>query len=108
MATHQDKESGDEAQAEHAAGTLSAAAKHAQRAMDKAKGLVGGADLNDLGVKATDAASALYRGGRDLIANNEDLSQAKEQLSDAIRKNPLAAVGVAFMAGLVLALLTRG
>jgi ElaB/YqjD/DUF883 family membrane-anchored ribosome-binding protein len=36
------------------------------------------------------------------------LSQATEHLSAAIRKNPLAAVGIAFSAGLLLALLTRG
>jgi ElaB/YqjD/DUF883 family membrane-anchored ribosome-binding protein len=36
------------------------------------------------------------------------LSQATEQLSAAIRNNPLAAVGIAFSAGLLLALLTRG
>ena len=42
------------------------------------------------------------------FANNEDLSKAKDQFSDSIRKNPLAAVGIAFTAGLLLALLTRG
>ncbi len=110
MAAHEEKESGDETHAEPASpeGALSAAAKQAQRAMESAKGLVAGAELDDLSVKAADAASALYRGGRDLIANSEELSQAKTQLSEAIRKNPLAAVGIAFTAGLVLALLTRG
>ena len=38
----------------------------------------------------------------------EDLSQAAENLSAAVRKNPLAAVGLAFSAGLLLALLVRG
>ena len=76
--------------------------------MDSAKEMVAGADLDQMKGKAADAASALYREGRDLLANNEELAQAKEQLSDAVRKNPLAAVGIAFTAGLVLALLARG
>jgi ElaB/YqjD/DUF883 family membrane-anchored ribosome-binding protein len=90
------------------AAALSAAAKQAQRAMDSAKELVAGTDLDELRSKAADATSALYRQGRDLISNSDELAKAKEQLSDSIRKNPLAAVGIAFTAGLLLALLTRG
>ncbi|HKN30285.1 MAG TPA: hypothetical protein VJY34_21365 [Roseiarcus sp.] len=86
-------------------GTLSAAAKHA---LDGAKGLVAGADLDQMRTKAADAASTLYREGRELLANNEELAKARDQLSESIRKNPLAAVGIAFTAGLLLALLTRG
>jgi len=89
-------------------GTLSAAAKHAQHALDGAKQLVAGADFDQLRTKAADAASTLYREGRELLANNEELAKAKDQLSESIRKNPLAAVGIAFTAGLLLALLTRG
>ncbi len=87
---------------------LAAAAKHAHEAIESAKGLVAGANLDEVGARAAETASKLYRGGRDLIANNEDLSQAAENLSAAIRKNPLAAVGVAPSAGLLLALLARG
>jgi ElaB/YqjD/DUF883 family membrane-anchored ribosome-binding protein len=87
---------------------LSAAAKHAQQAMDSAKGLVAGANLDEVSARAAETASNLYRGGRELLAGNEDLSQAAENLSAAVRKNPLAAVGIAFSAGLLLALLTRG
>ena len=58
--------------------------------------------------KAADAASTLYREGRDFLANSDELSKATEQLSGAIRQNPLAAVGIAFTAGLLLALLARG
>jgi len=89
-------------------GALSAAAKHAQQALDGAKELVAGADLDQLRTKAADAASTLYREGRDLLANNEELAKAKDQLSESVRKNPLAAVAIAFTAGLLLALLTRG
>jgi ElaB/YqjD/DUF883 family membrane-anchored ribosome-binding protein len=86
----------------------SAVAKHAQRAMDSAKGIVAGANLDEISDRAAETASNLYRGGRELLAGNEDLSKAADNLSAAVRKNPLAAVGVAFSAGLLLALLTRG
>jgi len=99
MATQHDKKSDDKAQAERALAqeTLSTPAKHAQRAMDSAEELVAGADLDELDAKVSGAASALYRGGLDLVANREELSQAKDQLSDAIRKNPLGAIGVALV-----------
>jgi ElaB/YqjD/DUF883 family membrane-anchored ribosome-binding protein len=98
----------DESERTAAATALSAAAKHAQQAMESAKELVSGADLDQLRAKATDAAAGLYRGGRDLLSNPDELSKAKDQLAESIRKNPLAAVGIAFTAGLLLALLTRG
>ena len=102
-------ESADDSGHESAGAALAAvAAKHAQQAVESAKGLVAGANLDDVGARAAETASNLYRGGRDLIANNEDLSQAAENLSAAVRKNPLAAVGLAFSAGLLLALLVRG
>ncbi len=109
MSTQHEMGSGGEAPAEPGSpqGALSAAARQAQRAMEGAKGLVSGVDLDELGAKASDTATSLYREGRDLIANSDELTQAKTQLTDAIRKNPLAAVGVAFTAGLILALLTR-
>ena len=87
---------------------LSAAAKRAHEALESAKDIVAQAHLDEVGAKAAAAASNLYREGRDRLADKEDLSQATEQLSAAIRKNPLAAVGIAFSAGLLLALLTRG
>ena len=68
----------------------------------------GGPISDQLRTKAADAASALYREGRERLANNEELARARDSLSDSIRKNPLAAVGIAFTAGLLLALLTRG
>jgi ElaB/YqjD/DUF883 family membrane-anchored ribosome-binding protein len=103
-------EGGEEAQGQHSssAAALSAAAKRAQQAIENAKEIVAQAHLDEVGAKAASAASNLYREGRDRLAGNEDLSQATDQLSAAIRKNPLAAVGIAFSAGLLLALLTRG
>ncbi len=94
--------------ADQASSAVSAVAKHAQRAMESAKGLVAGANLDEMSDRAAETASNLYRGGRELLAGNEDLSKAADNLSAAVRKNPLAAVGIAFSAGLLLALLTRG
>lgn len=103
-------ENGEDAESHEnpGAAALSAAAKRAQHALENAKDIVAQAHLDDVGAKAAAAASTLYREGRDRLAGNEELAQATEQLSTAIRKNPLAAVGVAFSAGLLLALLVRG
>ncbi|HEY1452907.1 MAG TPA: hypothetical protein VGF57_05540 [Roseiarcus sp.] len=103
-------ESGGEAQGHEgpSAAAVSAAAKHAQHALENAKDIVAQAHLDEVGARAAAAAANLYREGRERLAGNEDLSQATEQLSAAIRRNPLAAVGIAFSAGLLLALLTRG
>jgi len=110
MTRKEEREEGEKAQdaATSSAAALSAAARQAQQAIENAKELVAQAHLDEVGAKAAQAASNLYREGRDRLASNEDLSQAAEQLSSAIRKNPLAAVGIAFSAGLLLALLTRG
>jgi ElaB/YqjD/DUF883 family membrane-anchored ribosome-binding protein len=83
-------------------------AKHAQQAMESAKGFVAGANLDEVGARAAETASNLYRGSREFLAGNEDLSKAADNLSAAVRKHPLAAVGIAFSAGLLLALLARG
>jgi ElaB/YqjD/DUF883 family membrane-anchored ribosome-binding protein len=101
-----DSEQGEAARQGSAA--LAAAAKTAQQALEGAKGLVSQAHLEDVGARAADAASNLYREGRDRLANSEELAQATEQLSAAVRRNPLAAVGIAFSAGILIALLTRG
>jgi ElaB/YqjD/DUF883 family membrane-anchored ribosome-binding protein len=110
MTRKDEREKGEEAedQAGRGGAALSAAARQAQQAIDSAKELVAQAHLDEVGAKAAQAASNLYREGRDRLASNEDMSQAAEQLTAAIRKNPLAAVGIAFSAGLLLALLTRG
>jgi len=118
MTWYDQPDRGEEAK-ERGAAALSAAAKTAQhalesakgtaqQALDSAKGIAAQAHLDDVGAKAAAAASDLYQQGRDRLANSEELSQAAEQLSEAIRKNPLAAVGIAFSAGLLLALLARG
>ena len=108
MTKKDDSESADDSGHESARAALAAAAKHAQQAVESAKGVVSQAHLDEVGARAASAAADLYREGRDRLASNEELSQAAEQLSGAIRKNPLAAVGIAFSAGLLLALLARG
>ncbi len=86
----------------------SEAAKRAHQAMDAARDFVSGTDLDQLRAKASDAAASLYKEGRDLLSNNQEFAKAKDELRESIRKNPLAAVGIAFTAGLLLALITRG
>lgn len=110
MTRKDDSEKSDDSSGHESAraAALAAAGKRVHEAMESAKGLAAGAHLDEVGARAAETASNLYREGRDLIANNEDLSQAAESLSAAVRKNPLAAVGVAFSAGLLLALLVRG
>jgi ElaB/YqjD/DUF883 family membrane-anchored ribosome-binding protein len=94
--------------AQQGSAAVSSVAKQAQRAMDSAKDFVAGANLDDVRAQAAETASNLYRGGREMLASNDELSKAADNLSAAVRKNPLAAVGVAFTAGLLLALLARG
>jgi ElaB/YqjD/DUF883 family membrane-anchored ribosome-binding protein len=102
--TNQDDETGRTTPSE----TFSAAARHAQQAMDRAKEVVVGTDFDQLRTKATNAASSVYREGRELFAHGDELTKAKDQLNESIRKNPMAAIGVAFTAGVLLALLMRG
>ena len=83
-------------------------ARRAQQAFDSAREFVAGTDLDQLRTKATDAAGALYKEGRNYLSNNPDIAKAKDELRDSIRNNPLAAIGIAFTAGLLLAMLTRG
>lgn len=90
------------------ADALASAAKRAQDAIGAAKDFVASTDLDQLRARAGDAAGALYRSGRDLLANTPELDKAKDDLKEQIRSNPLAAVGIAFTAGLLIALLTRG
>jgi ElaB/YqjD/DUF883 family membrane-anchored ribosome-binding protein len=94
--------------ADEASSTVSTAARQARKAIGSAKNFVASGNLDDVGARATETASNLYRGGREFLAGNDEISKAADNLSAAVRKNPLAAVGVAFSAGFLLALLTRG
>lgn len=64
--------------------------------------------IEDLAGKAAATASTLYREGRAFLADKKEVSRAAAELSHSVRRNPLAAVGIAFTAGLVLALLIKG
>jgi ElaB/YqjD/DUF883 family membrane-anchored ribosome-binding protein len=86
---------------------LNAATSRAKDAIDSAKEYVANTDIDDIKAKAADAAGAVYKRSREL-AKSDAVTGAADQLATSIRNNPLAAVGVAFTAGLVLALLTRG
>ena len=94
---------------------LAAAIKRAEAAIEHIKELAQGADLDRLRAdldqlrsRLAEAASTLFREGRERLASNENLTRASEEASSAIRRNPLAAVGIAFLAGLLLALIARG
>ena len=65
------------------------AAKHAQRAMNSAKDFIAGANLDDVAPVLPKRPRNLYRGGRELLADNEDLSKAADNLSAAVRKKVL-------------------
>jgi len=70
----------------------------------KAANVANASSQSKKGTRREDAAGEERRA---LLPNNE-VSQATAELSSAIRRNPLAAVGIAFTTGLVLALLARG
>jgi len=90
------------------AGSLSDAANKARAAIGDAKDYVANTDFDALRGKAADAASAAYQSGREMLGGNEQIAKATDEFAASIRRNPLAAVGIAFTAGIVLALLTRG
>ena len=71
-------------------------------------GRIESGSIGDLAGNAAATASTLYREGRAFLANNEEVSRAADDLGHSVRRNPLAAVGLAFTAGLVLALLVKG
>jgi ElaB/YqjD/DUF883 family membrane-anchored ribosome-binding protein len=98
----------DEATGEEASAKLAAAVSQAEQAINAVKDYLSTADLDALRSRAANTATNFYQGGREFLSKNDDLAKAQETLAATVRKNPLAAVGVAFTAGLVLALLTRG
>ena len=94
---------------------LATAIKRAEQAIEHVKELAAGtdferlrADLDQLRSRVADAASTLYREGRERLASSEELTKASEEVTSAVRKNPLAAILIAFFAGLLIALIARG
>ena len=110
MTKHTNTDHGSESKAATASSpsSRSTEAKRTEGPIEDTKKLSADDQIDELRAKAISTARTLYRDGRDFLANNEEVSQATAELSEAIRRNPLTAVGIAFTAGLVLALLTRG
>jgi len=101
------KNDGEDAGAD-AVAAIVAAIQRAELALDNIKQALKSGSAGDVGAKAAAAASTLLSESEALVANSDALNRANAQLSGAVRRNPLAALGVAFGAGLLLALLTRG
>ena len=88
--------------------SLAAAVHRAEQTLAELKAALDKGDVGEMGDKVAAAAATLMREGEQLIEQNEVMKGARQELTGAIRKNPLASVGIAFGAGLLLALLTRG
>jgi hypothetical protein len=89
-------------------GSIAAAIRRAEIALQNVKRALKEENLEDLSAKAAEAAATLIKEGEALIGESETLTRAQTELTGAVRRHPLAALGVAFGAGLLLALLTRG
>jgi ElaB/YqjD/DUF883 family membrane-anchored ribosome-binding protein len=96
----------NESNAETAANTSSRASE-ARRSAGTTERAFERGQMGELGAKALSAAEVLLREGKTFLEHNEDVVQAKTELSDVIRRNPLTALGVAFTTGILLAFLTR-
>ena len=60
---------------------LSAAANQAKKAIDSAKDTIASTDFDALRSKASDTASALYKGGRDALPDSDDLTRISDQIA---------------------------
>lgn len=108
MKKNSDEASGADQPSSQATALIAAAIRRAEIALENIKQALKEDSLEDLGVKASTAASTLLSEAEALVAESEALARAKAELSGAVRRSPLAALGIAFGAGLLLALLTRG
>jgi len=98
----------DDGSVAEATASIVAAIRRAEIALENIKRALKEDTLEEMGAKAAAAASTLLREGEALVAESETLTRAKTELSGAVKRNPLAALGLAFGAGLLIALLTRG
>ncbi len=73
---------------------------HAQHALERLRATVGERAGGPIAALAAEIEKA--------VADHETLNAARGEVTGAIRRRPLTALAVAFGAGLVLALLTRG
>jgi ElaB/YqjD/DUF883 family membrane-anchored ribosome-binding protein len=65
------------------------------------------AALPEAGGDARRRVAALVQEIEKTVAENETLNAARDEVGGAVRRHPLAALGLAFGAGLALALLLR-
>ncbi len=94
--------------ADSASAALEGAVRRAEEALAALKAALQSGDAGELGEKLSASASALLREGEEFIEHNETLNTARKDVSGAIQRNPIGALALAFGAGLLLALLTRG
>jgi hypothetical protein len=90
-----------------AADAISAAIARAEGSLATLRKSLAEGDLEELGERAATVASTLYREGQEFIARNQNLDEARSQLRGSIRRSPLAAIGVAFVTGILLAMMSR-
>lgn len=90
-----------------AAAAIVAALRRVERAIDKLKHALASSGAEELGEKTAAAVSNLLHEGEELLAHGDVLSKTNSELSGAIRRHPLAAVGIAFGVGLLISSLTR-
>ena len=105
-----DKDANDPADP-HVAESAEAIAKailRAEAALDAVKKSLAEGKLHEIGAQASAAASTLLNEAEDLMEHSQTLHKAREDLSGAVRRNPLASLGIAFGLGLLFALFTRG
>lgn len=93
---------------EAAEGSLDAAVERAEAALATLRQALQKGEIGEVGEKVASVATALTEEAEQLIEQNAALSRARKDITGAIRRHPLAAVGAAFGAGLLVALLVRG
>jgi hypothetical protein len=98
-------ENNGEDAAARAAVSIAAAIRRAEIALENVKQSLNEDRLEDFGAKA---AATLLGEAEALVAQSEALTRVQAEVSGAVRRNPVGALAVAFGAGLLLALLTRG
>jgi hypothetical protein len=88
--------------------SITAAVRNAEEALASLKRALKKGAIGEVGEEVAAAAAKLAREAEHLIADNQALQSAQTEFTGAIRRNPLASVGAAFLAGLLLARMTRG
>ena len=101
-------ESESKSAADTASATLDASVRRAKEALAALKAALRSGQTGEMAEQVSATAAELLREGEEFIENNETLKTARKDLAGAVQRNPLGAVAIAFGAGLLVALLTRG